>query len=1046
MAAERAIKLRLEVEASQYTKAMADAGQAAEKLAAQQDLAAKKADHASAVHKTASERVKAAEEGLKKVKADSKATSEQLSKAEQDLTKAKLDETVASQNLRDAERGLKDAKAETTAAAEKQSTVMGRFNGFMERNAEGVRAAGTMMVAFGGAITGVGLAAIKTGIEYNTMQQTTRKALTTLTGSAEEANAQMDKLDAFAKTSPFAKDTFIRAQQQMMAFGIESSKVIPYLEGINDAVAAAGGNSQSIGEISYIMAQISAASKITATDLMQFGQRGIDAATLIGSQMGMTGQEIRASITAGTLDAGVALDALAAGMSETYEGAAAGVKDTFAGAIDRLKASWREFGAMLAEPLVSQDGGGLLVDWANSAATLANNFRELPAPIRNVTLGLIGLTGVAALGAGSIFLGAPKILATKAALSAMATDAPKWTRAMKGMGLAAGAAGIALQALMISSAWDGGPATQSIEEIKAGLKDLADGATTVQTAFKNVSEQSDWSKTLWSTTVGAKDLVSVFEQLDQKTLFGGAQQGIISLKDSLGNFFKQDWRSDFDTQVADLRAYLSALAEGAASDLPAASKAFQQLNKEAGGTAESAARLLAESPELRDALIGVASGAGLATNDATLLKIAMGELDPEIDGVKTASEKAAITSEEHAKAMQAQADAADAAWDSMNRLTNGVLTARSAERDYLEALLKANEALDVNGRTLDVNTSKGRDNAEALDAIVSKGMEHVDALREQGASQEELGGTVQKVREDFIKQAEAFGMSTDEAKILADQLNLFPGVVPTKVEVETQEGAQRTKDLERYIKEMGHSLDDWIIDGETGEAVNKTNGLKYYIDGTTGEVKISAKTDAAKLMARIAQGYINRLNASINVTARVTEVRKVRNDAINKAANMFNNLWGKKDGGRADTLRGYADGGRVPYTGLGVDKVLGVDEFGTPHVRVDDREWIVNRRSSDKYDALLNAVNQDSPSVQHLAGFAGGGSAGFAPVGVPANVGGQSLDYGRLGAEFAKALSGQQGTQVTIHQTNNNPQVEPVSLQTQRVLQSVASLGDLGNV
>src|SRR5699024_10926790 len=111
MAAERAIKLRLEVEASQYTKAMADAGQAAEKLAAQQDLAAKKADHASAVHKTASERVKAAEEGLKKVKADSKATSEQLSKAEQDLTKAQLDETVASQNLRDAERGLKDAKA-----------------------------------------------------------------------------------------------------------------------------------------------------------------------------------------------------------------------------------------------------------------------------------------------------------------------------------------------------------------------------------------------------------------------------------------------------------------------------------------------------------------------------------------------------------------------------------------------------------------------------------------------------------------------------------------------------------------------------------------------------------------------------------------------------------------------------------------------------------------------------------------------------------------------------------------------------------------------
>src|SRR5690606_8708686 len=148
----------------------------------------------------------------------------------------------------------------------------------------------------GGAMTALTLAVAKTGIEYNTLQQTSRAALTTLLGSAEAANAQMDKLDAFARTSPFSKSTFITAQQQMLAFGVESKKVIPYLDAIQDAVAAAGGGNQELSEIAFIMEQISSAGKITAQDLLQFGQRGVNAAEIIGSQMGKTGAQIREEI------------------------------------------------------------------------------------------------------------------------------------------------------------------------------------------------------------------------------------------------------------------------------------------------------------------------------------------------------------------------------------------------------------------------------------------------------------------------------------------------------------------------------------------------------------------------------------------------------------------------------------------------------------------------------------------------------------------------------------------------------------------------------
>src|SRR5699024_2136926 len=114
------------------------------------------------------------------------------------------------------------------------TTTMGRLVQSARTNQQEWQTVGRTLTVAGGAIAGIGAAALKTGISYNTLQQTSRAALTTLTGSAEAAHAQMDKLDEFAKGSPFAKDVFIRAQQQMLGFGIEAKKVIPYLDSIQD--------------------------------------------------------------------------------------------------------------------------------------------------------------------------------------------------------------------------------------------------------------------------------------------------------------------------------------------------------------------------------------------------------------------------------------------------------------------------------------------------------------------------------------------------------------------------------------------------------------------------------------------------------------------------------------------------------------------------------------------------------------------------------------------------------------------------------------------
>lgn len=232
--------------------------------------------------------------------------------------------------------------------------------------------------AFDGAATGIGTATVaatvftakllSTGVAYNQLQQTSRAALRTLLGGAEAANAQMDKLDAFAKTSPFSKSVFISAQQQLIGFGFEAQKVIPILNSVQNAVAAVGGSNQQISDIVSILAKIRSSGKLTAEDLNMLGERGLDAATLMGAGFGKTAAEIRESITKGTLDAGEAVDVLVAQMDAKFAGAANNVKDTFAGTTDRIKAASRDIGAALAEPFVSRNGGGLAVVWGNQVA------------------------------------------------------------------------------------------------------------------------------------------------------------------------------------------------------------------------------------------------------------------------------------------------------------------------------------------------------------------------------------------------------------------------------------------------------------------------------------------------------------------------------------------------------------------------------------------------------------------------------------------------------------------------------------------------------
>ena len=233
--------------------------------------------------------------------------------------------------------------------------------------------------AAAGATVGVaalGKNTLSTGLAYNAMQQNANAALKTMLGSQKAVNEQMEKLGKLAQNSPFSKATFISAQQQLIAFGVEVEKVIPLLDAMQNAVAASGGGSQQLADLAFVVAQIKAAGKITGQDLIQLGQRGINAAEIIGKAFGKSSAEVKAMISKNQIDADQAIDALTKGMMEKFGGATDAIKQQWSGAADRIKAANRDIGADIGKMFIDPAGGGRAVEWGNKLADVLRTFQK----------------------------------------------------------------------------------------------------------------------------------------------------------------------------------------------------------------------------------------------------------------------------------------------------------------------------------------------------------------------------------------------------------------------------------------------------------------------------------------------------------------------------------------------------------------------------------------------------------------------------------------------------------------------------------------------
>lgn len=162
-----------------------------------------------------------------------------------------------------------------------------------------------------------------------------------------ESGAQnmMDKLDEFAKKTPFKTSGVIDNAQKMMAMGWNTDTLIKDMETIGDAAAATGKMDQGLESIVRALAQIKTKGKLSTEELNQLSEAGIAAKAMLAEQLGYgTGDKGIAKMTKdledGLIGSDTAIQALLKGMeqfdgtmektaNETVEGLKSQIQDAF---------------------------------------------------------------------------------------------------------------------------------------------------------------------------------------------------------------------------------------------------------------------------------------------------------------------------------------------------------------------------------------------------------------------------------------------------------------------------------------------------------------------------------------------------------------------------------------------------------------------------------------------------------------------------------------------------------------------------------------------
>lgn len=186
------------------------------------------------------------------------------------------------------------------------------------------------------ATVGAGLVALgRIGVNYNAQIESYTMGLTTLLGTAEEANKVIKNIKEDAAKTPFDVAGLVQANQLLIGAGVSAENARETILALGDAVSATGGGNDELSRMAANLQQIKNVGVASAIDIKQFAMAGINIYKIMADYLGVTTEEVKdLQINYDDLSAALIKAASAGGI---YEGAMQKQSKTFKGLVSTLK-------------------------------------------------------------------------------------------------------------------------------------------------------------------------------------------------------------------------------------------------------------------------------------------------------------------------------------------------------------------------------------------------------------------------------------------------------------------------------------------------------------------------------------------------------------------------------------------------------------------------------------------------------------------------------------------------------------------------------------
>jgi len=499
-----------------------------------------------------------------------------------------------------------------------------------------------------------------------------------------------------------------------------------------------------------------------------------------------------------------------------YAAVTASIKqDNLAGDIEKLGGSF--------DSLLIKSGGGVaesLRGLVQGAEDLVDAFGKVPAPVLSAGLGIAGMAGGALLLGGALMTALPRIMEFRASMTALAASAPK---AAAGIGRVAKGAGIAMVALMglqIAAAVFTEKHTKSVEDYGQALLKVGKAAESVGSSGLD-SVMGNFDKFNGTAVSNIDNMADAVKRLTHQNF------------DDAGNKFFEGFTSfiglpkgeigQLEDRLNGLGDAMGSLVKNGASET--AAKNFQALTKEFEKNGKGAKEAMEALPGYKDALLAQANAAGVVLSEQDLLDFALGKVPASMAGATVATETyttaagdSAPVTEDMAKALKEVGLSADGAVNDIDAFTKSLfaagllsLSASDAAIGYQDAIDKMTESVKTNGKSLDLNTEKGRANQSAFNGLAQAAMTSAEAsaaetlsTKGSSAAQKQLQGALKGSYNDLVRAANQLGITGDKADAMARKALGIPKNV---------------------------SIDAWIADHATGTL----DAIKGKADGLDGK-------------------------------------------------------------------------------------------------------------------------------------------------------------------------------------------------------------------